>query len=285
MKNAPHLPANKTVRIWVAETTNSYRYTLVIIHEPLCLRSAHSFFRPILAAPVTSMREIPRLSIIIPVLNEAAGIARLLRPLQDLRAKEIEIIVVDGGSTDDTKTLATELADQVTTAPRGRGSQMNAGAAIARGSVLLFLHADTQLPASARPAILAAIDQGTTWGRFDVRIEGTAPGLSVIAFMMNWRSRLSGIATGDQAIFVTREAFTLSGGFPDIPLMEDIVFSSHLRQHSRPACLADKVVTSGRRWEKHGVLRTMLMMWRLRLRFFFGASPQQLAEEYGYVPR
>ncbi len=162
---------------------------------------------------------------------------------------------------------------------------MNFGAALAQGDVLLFLHADTQLPRSAQPAILAAIARGAAWGRFDVRIEGNAFGLALIAFMMNWRSRLSGIATGDQAIFVTREAFALSGGFPDIPLMEDIVFSSQMRRHSRPACLTDQVVTSGRRWEKHGVLRTILMMWRLRLRFFLGASPYRLAQEYGYVPR
>lgn len=231
------------------------------------------------------MRETARLSLIIPVLDEAAEIARLLGPLQDFRRQGVEIIVVDGGSTDGTPEFAARLADRLTTAPRGRGSQMNAGAAIARGGVLLFLHADTQLPGAARAAVLAAIDQGAAWGRFDVRIEGNAPGLALIAFMMNWRSRLSGIATGDQAIFVTREAFALNGGFPDIPLMEDIVFSSRLRQHSRPACLTEKVVTSGRRWEKHGVLRTVLTMWRLRLRFFFGASPDRLAREYGYVPR
>ena len=181
--------------------------------------------------------------------------------------------MVDGGSTDDTTKLAVNSVDQVATAPRGRGSQMNAGAAMARGDVLLFLHADTQLPGSADQAILAAIDQGAAWGRFDVRIEGSAPGLALIALMMNWRSRLSGIATGDQAIFVTREAFVLVGGFLDIPLMEDVVFSSRLRQRSRPACLTDKVVTSGRRWEKQGVLRTILMMWWLRLRFFLGACP------------
>ena len=109
--------------------------------------------------------------------------------------------------------------------------------------------------------------------------------LPIVAALMNGRSRLTGIATGDQAIFVTRDAFARVGGFPDIPLMEDIAFSSAMRRIARPACLAEKVTTSGRRWEKHGVWRTILTMWWLRLRFWFGVSPQTLAREYGYVPR
>lgn len=227
----------------------------------------------------------PLLSIIIPVLNEAAGIVPLLERLQDLRAAGAEIIVVDGGSADQTTQRAMPLADQVLTAPRGRGSQMNAGAKQAQATNFLFLHADTQLPPVALAAITLAFKQGALWGRFDVVIEGELAGLGMVAFMMNWRSRLSGIATGDQAIFVRRKAFIKVGGFPDVPLMEDIIFSERMRKIAPPACLKQKVKTSGRRWEKHGLLRTILMMWHLRLRFFLGASPNDLAREYGYVPR
>jgi rSAM/selenodomain-associated transferase 2 len=227
----------------------------------------------------------PNLSIIIPVLNEAAGIVVLLQSLQGLRAQGAEIIVADGGSADATIQLALPLADQVMTAPQGRASQMNAGAAIARAPLLLFLHADTRLPAGAMPQLVLAIAQGALWGRFDVKLSGTASGLGLIGTMMNLRSRLSGIATGDQAIFVRRDVFNQLGGFPDLPLMEDISFSRQMKRLGRPACLSEKVITSGRRWEKHGVLRTILLMWSLRLRFFLGADPADLAREYGYAPR
>ena len=226
-----------------------------------------------------------RLSIIIPVLNEAETIAARLDALQALRARGVEVVVVDGGSADDSAGRAAPLADRVITAPRGRGRQMNAGAEQATGEVLLFLHADTVLPDSATERIEAAVTGGALWGRFDVRIEGASVMLPIVAALMNGRSRLTGIATGDQAIFATREAFERVGGFPDIPLMEDIAFSSTMRRIARPACLAEKVTTSGRRWEKHGVWRTILMMWWLRLRFWLGVSPQALAREYGYVPR
>lgn len=231
------------------------------------------------------MRASVPFSIVIPVLNESGGITRLLEALQHFRAQGAEVVVVDGGSSDGTPGLAEPLADRVLAAPCGRGSQMNAGAANACGEVLLFLHADTRLPPSALERIEDAVRKGALWGRFDVRIEGSARGLAVVACMMNWRSRLSGIATGDQAIFVTREAFLRVGGFADIPLMEDVVFSGRLRAIARPACLAAKVLTSGRRWEKHGLLRTILLMWRLRLRFYLGARPEDLAREYGYAPR
>lgn len=225
------------------------------------------------------------LSIVVPVLDEAVGIAAALAPLQPLRQAGVEVLVVDGGSRDATLEVATPLADLVLVAPRGRGSQMNAGAARARGATLLFLHADTRLPAGAVEAVVAAIAAGACWGRFDVAIEGRLAGLGMVATMMNLRSRLTGIATGDQAIFVTRVAFEQVGGFPDLPLMEDIALSTRLKRIARPACLRQRVVTSGRRWEKHGLWRTILAMWRLRLRFFFGADPQALAREYGYAPR
>jgi rSAM/selenodomain-associated transferase 2 len=164
---------------------------------------------------------------------------------------------------------------------------MNAGAALATGRILAFLHADTRLPAAADHLIMNALrpESGRHWGRFDVRIEGRSAWLPLVAALMNLRSRLTGIATGDQAIFVSREAFAAAGGFPDIPLMEDIALSGRLRKRAAPACLAEKVVTSGRRWDRHGVWRTIGRMWWLRLRFFLGADPHCLAIEYGYVPR
>lgn len=227
----------------------------------------------------------PWLSIIVPVLDEAAGIVAALEALRAFRLGGAELIVVDGGSADATLALATPLADQAVTAPRGRAAQMNRGAALANGAVLLFLHADTGLPADAAAAIGAAIGRGHAWGRFDVRIEGGSPLFPVVGRLMNLRSRLTGIATGDQAIFAARGAFEATGGFPELPLMEDIAFSRRMRRIGAPACLRQKVGTSGRRWEKHGVLRTIGLMWWLRLRFFLGGDPARLAVEYGYRPR
>jgi len=221
----------------------------------------------------------------MPVLDEALQIERRLQALQPLRRSGVEIIVADGGSSDGTAQLAAPLADRVLAAPRGRAAQMNAGAAASRGGILLFLHADTTLPDNALPAIRQAIAGGGAWGRFDVRIDGRHPLLSLVGRMMNWRSRLTGIATGDQAIFVRREVFEDLGGYPDLPLMEDIALCAALRRHSAPACLRATVATSGRRWETHGVLRTVLLMWRLRAAYFFGADPAQLARRYGYRPR
>ena len=195
------------------------------------------------------------------------------------------MVIVDGGSTDATLAEARSFCDHLICAPRGRGSQMNAGAQKASGDVLIFLHADTTLPMRALDVVTQAIDRGATWGRFDVTIDGASRWFPVISYMMNLRSRWTKIATGDQAIFVLRTAFIESGGFPDIPLMEDVSFCSTMRSRSRPACLKEKVITSGRRWEKNGVLRTVLTMWWLRLRFFLGTSPEKLALEYGYQPR
>jgi rSAM/selenodomain-associated transferase 2 len=229
---------------------------------------------------------MPTLSIIVPVLDEAAMIADALAALGPCRARGVEIIVVDGGSRDATVEAAGPLADRVMTAPRGRGSQMNAGAAAAQGGVLLFLHADTRLPPEADRLIVRALEQSNrVWGRFDVTIAGRSPFLRIVAAMMNLRSRLTGIATGDQAMFMTREAFARAGGFPDIALMEDIVLSRRLKRISRPACLAARATTSGRRWDRDGVLRTVVAMWRLRLAFFLGAEPARLARQYGYGVR
>ena len=229
---------------------------------------------------------MPQLSIIIPVLDEGAAIAPALAELAPYRARGGEIIVVDGGSRDETVDAARALADHVLAAPRGRGSQMNAGATAARGDVLLFLHADTRLLPEADRLIVDALERSKwAWGRFDVTIAGRSPLLRVVAAMMNLRSRLTGIATGDQAMFMTRTAFAQAGGFPDIALMEDIVMSRRLKAVSPPACLAARVTTSGRRWDRDGVVRTIFTMWRLRLAFFLGAEPARLARQYGYGVR
>jgi rSAM/selenodomain-associated transferase 2 len=224
-----------------------------------------------------------RLSIIIPALDEAEGIAGCLAALRPLRGRGAEAIVVDGGSADATAAVAAPLADRVITAPRGRASQMNAGAAAATGETLLFLHADTRLPEGADGLVLDGLAaSGREWGRFDVAIEGRSALLPVVAALMNARSRLTGIATGDQAIFVRREAFRSVGGFPPIALMEDVAFSKAMKGRGLPLCLRQKVVTSGRRWEGRGALRTVLLMWRLRLAYFLGADPARLAERYGH---
>ena len=220
-----------------------------------------------------------QISIVVPVLDEAAGIAAALTELQPLRARGHEVIVVDGGSTDATVALAQPLADRVCAAPRGRAAQLNAGAAAATGVGFMFLHADTRLPEGA-DALVADALAGHEWGRFDVRIDSSRPLLAVVARMMNLRSRVTGIATGDQALFVTRAAFERAGGFPAIALMEDVALSARLKRIGPPACLREQVVTSPRRWERHGVLQTIFLMSVLRLRYFLGADPERLARSY-----
>ena len=221
------------------------------------------------------------LSIIIPALNEAAHITATLENLQPLRRRGAEVIVADGGSTDATVSLAQNTADRVIAAERGRARQMNAGAAVAQGEILCFLHADTRLPENADGLMIGGLSRSRrSWGRFDVNIAGRHPMLKVIATMMNWRSRLTGIATGDQALFITRSLFEAAGHFPDIPLMEDIALSRQLKVYSRPLCIAHRLTTSGRRWEEQGLWRTVLLMWRLRLAYWLGADPRELAARY-----
>ncbi|MGZ5079984.1 MAG: TIGR04283 family arsenosugar biosynthesis glycosyltransferase [Usitatibacter sp.] len=223
---------------------------------------------------------MPPLSIIVPVLDEASSIEATLAAVQPWRARGIEVVVVDGGSRDATRDLARPLADRVIDAPRGRASQMNAGARAAAGGVLLFVHADTILPGAAADLVQRMDASGREWGRFDVAIAGADPLLRFVARLMNARSRLTGIATGDQAMFVRRAAFEAVGGFPEIPLMEDVALSKKLRRRSAPLCLRERVLTSGRRWDRHGALRTILLMWRLRLAYALGADPHRLARRY-----
>ena len=229
---------------------------------------------------------LQKLSIIVPALNEELTISEALRQLVPLREKGAQVIVVDGGSRDATVERVLNLADIVLSTPRGRASQMNAGAHCSRGVALLFLHVDTTLPQDAdRPLRSFLEDPEQIWGWFDVQITGTHWLLPIVARMMNLRSRLTRIATADQAIFVRRAAFEAVGGFPDILLMEDIEMSQRLKRLARPICLRQQVTTSGRRWERHGVMRTILHMWRLRFDYWRGIDPKELARRYGYQPQ
>ncbi len=222
-----------------------------------------------------------KLSIIIPALNEAGQIGEVLQRLQPLRARGAEVIVVDAGSRDATRDIAATFADRVLVAERGRAKQLNAGAASADGDALLFLHADSVLPEDGDARIEKGLsDARFKWGRFDVNIAGAHTMLPVIAWFMNHRSRLTGIATGDQGIFVTRAAFVALGGFPDQPLMEDIAFCSRALGISRPYCISARITTSGRRWEQNGVWRTIFLMWGLRFKYFMGAEPLKLHQAY-----
>lgn len=222
-----------------------------------------------------------QLSIIVPVLNEAAALPALLAHLLPLARQGCEVLIVDGGSADGSSAIAESAGFQVLRAPTGRARQMNAGAAHAGGQTLLFLHADTQLPDAAVASVNQALaGKAHCWGRFDVRISGRHFMLRIVARMMNLRSSWSGIATGDQAIFVTRTAFAAVGGFPDQALMEDIELSKRLLRLSRPACIQSCVRTSGRRWETRGVWRTIALMWRLRWGYWRSVPVDLLERAY-----
>jgi rSAM/selenodomain-associated transferase 2 len=216
-----------------------------------------------------------KISIIIPVLNDSHALAALLPSLANSSA---EIIVVDGGSTKLPQELVEQYGARLVTSAAGRATQMNVGAKQATGDVLLFLHADSQLPDSFESAIQSGMEAGREWGRFDVQLSGQHPMLRVVEWMMNQRSRLTGVCTGDQGIFLTKHAFENVGGYPEIPLMEDVELSVRLK--AAPYCIRQKLVTSSRRWEEKGVYQTIWLMWSLRLRYFFGASPESLVQRY-----
>jgi rSAM/selenodomain-associated transferase 2 len=191
-----------------------------------------------------------------------------------------EIIVADGGSRDATPDIATGLGVQFIQAACGRALQMNAGASRANCNILLFLHADSCLPANALNLIEGAMAEGALWGRFDLHLSGRHWLLRIVENMINWRSCLTGIATGDQAIFLRRELFESLGGYAEIPLMEDVEFSQRLKRMARPCCIHQPLTTSSRRWEHYGIMRTIFLMWQIRLAYFFGASPESLAQRY-----
>jgi len=220
------------------------------------------------------------ISLVVPILNESYLIRHFLRHLQPLRERGAEIVLCDGGSTDGTRKLAEPEVDVLVSSPRGRAVQMNAGARVASGEVLLFLHADTLLPREALREVRQSLRAGYGWGRFDVRLSGRGARFRLIEALMNRRSRMTGIATGDQALFVTRSLFHTVGGFPEIPLMEDIEMSRRLKRHGPPACLSSRVLTSSRRWEQGGVFRTVLLMWSLRAAYALGVDPVRLARLY-----
>lgn len=223
----------------------------------------------------------PGLSVVIPVLNEAACLDATLSCLQPMRERGHEVIVVDGGSHDATVPLAERSADRVIHSRRGRARQMNAGAQVATGDILWFLHADTRTPVHADQLIITALASGEHhWGRFDIGLAAGSPLLGWVARFMNLRSRLTGIATGDQGIFMTRAACVRIGGFEDIPLMEDIAASRALRRISRPSVPPATLLTSARRWHRHGVIKTIVTMWGLRLAYFLGVPSQRLARYY-----
>lgn len=222
-----------------------------------------------------------KISIVIPVLNDLAALQNLLPGLQDARGKGHEVLVVDGGSTDGSVTYARSLADRVLMTGTGRGRQMNLGVEYARQNILLFLHADSKLPGDGLARIQQAMDDPERhWGRFDVQLDDTGAAFALISAMMNLRSRITGVATGDQGIFVRKRAFLDAGGYREIALMEDVALSKALRRRSRPVCLDSRLTTSARRWRRDGVVRTILLMWRLRLAYFFGADPDILARSY-----
>jgi len=222
-----------------------------------------------------------KISVIIPVLNEREVLSGTLTALQPLRLRGHEVIVADGGSNDVSHALSQRLSDRVIHAPKGRSRQMNVGASVATGDILLFLHADTLLPHNADDLIISNIsERGRAWGHFDVRLSGKDLLFRIIEVLMNWRSRVTGIVTGDHGIFVKHEIFQSVGGFPDIDLMEDIALSKILKRNGPPLCLRQRVMTSSRRWEKGGIVRTVLLMWFLRLAYFLRTDPNDLARLY-----
>ena len=221
----------------------------------------------------------PHLSVIVPAVNEAQTIQPLLNALQSLRVRGCEVILVDGGSSDSTVSIAEPLADKVVPSRRGRARQMNAGADASNGTCLWFLHADSVMPEAPDELIINAL-ANSGWGYFAVRLSGAHPLLRIVELAMNWRVRLTRVVTGDHGLFVSRATFEQVGGFPDIALMEDVAISKRLRKLSSPRRLVQPIVTSSRRWESGGIVKTVLCMWALRLMYFLGVSPTRLERLY-----
>ena len=230
------------------------------------------------AAAVNRRAEDAKVSVVIPALNDAERLTRLLADLRDGPA--LEIVVVDGGSHDDTRAVAEANADLTLSTPTGRGEQLCAGAERATGDWLWFLHADSRVPRQAVEWLVRIGPTRRGWGWFDVRLDGTAWPLRVVEAAMNWRSALTGVATGDHGIFVHRGLLAAAGGVPRQPLMEDVELCRRLRRLAKPRRAGNAIATSARRWERDGVGRTVVRMWVLRLRYFFGADPTALANRY-----
>ena len=226
------------------------------------------------------LTDLSNLSVIIPVLNEEKSIQLFLKSIQPLRETGAEVILVDGGSQDQTICHARPWIDKLVTSNSGRAIQMNAGAEEAKGQLFCFLHADTLLPKNVVSIFQQILEQGHIWGRFDVRLSGSRWMYRVISFMINRRSAWTGIATGDQAIFVRRNTFREVSGFPAIPLMEDIAISKKLKKFKAPYCVKSPVITSSRRWEVHGTWKTILLMWWIRWQYSIGVSPDKLRQQY-----
>ena len=221
------------------------------------------------------------LSIIIPAVNEAENLGTLLHELTNGSPHNVEIIVVDGGSSDNTRQIASQYTDKIITSVRGRAKQMNAGAFVASGNIFWFLHADSQLSNDLLSDMMLQSKHKKVWGFFKIRLSGRNVIFRIIEFMMNRRSCITGIATGDQGIFISKDLFLALGGFAEIPLMEDIAITKQLKKKQRPLCMKQhQLTTSSRRWEERGILRTVLLMWRLRLAYFLGADPEQLVKQY-----
>jgi len=229
---------------------------------------------------VGRLTDLSEWSIVIPVLNEQHSICQSLRSIQHLRHRGAELILVDGHSEDKTGELGRPLVDKVCLSKPGRALQMNSGVEHSGRHCLCFLHVDTLFPEDVADQFNRFQSSTREWGRFDVQLSGDRPIFKLISLMVNLRSRLTAIATGDQAIFVTRSAFDSVGGYPDIPLMEDIAFSKALKKRGRPLCVGSPVVTSSRRWEEFGVWRTVFLMWKLRWQFFRGVPPEKLHKQY-----
>jgi rSAM/selenodomain-associated transferase 2 len=221
-----------------------------------------------------------KISIILPVLNEETVLESCLNPLQPLRRRGHEVIVVDGGSVDRTPEISSRLADKLLVSEPGRATQMNLGAHNASGDIFLFLHADTIVSSEIDSILMKNVDEHMNWGRFDIRLSGEAVIFRIIERLINFRSWASGIATGDQGIFICADLYELVDGYPEIPLMEDIAICHQLIKHAKPICIRQTILTSSRRWEEKGIFRTILLMWILRLQYYLGADPETLAKSY-----
>lgn len=221
-----------------------------------------------------------KISIIIPCLNEEENILETLLPLQKSRQRGHEIILCDGGSTDSTITLSTPYVDKIITSNKGRAIQMNNGAASATGNIFCFLHADTIATENIDSLIISALHSNKLWGRFNIRLNNNKWPFRIIESLINIRSCISGIASGDQGIFIHSSVFNKLDGFKNQPLMEDIELSKRLKKITRPACIKDTLITSSRRWEKHGIIQTVILMWTLRLKYFLGTPVEKLHTRY-----